>query len=165
EERQKEWLAVKEVKKTGEEGYEYEIVYAKDGARRSVTVQPEQSHKGPYTEEEVAKRASEIPDLTVEQLFVSDPATSQGDKSKLFTVLTAEKTPDLVQASIVRLLGDKLESTYLKEPVLDPEGEGKAKGTTKGARLEFVDQEENGQPKYGSPAHLTMLLEREFSKH
>jgi SecD/SecF fusion protein len=164
EERQKEWLAVKEVKKAGE-GYEYEIVYAKDGARRSVTVQPEQSHKGPYTEEEVAKRASEIPDLTVEQLFVSDPATSQGDKSKLFTVLTAEKTPDLVQASIVRLLGDKLESTYLKEPVLDPEGEGKAKGTTKGARLEFVDQEENGQPKYGSPAHLTMLLEREFGKH
>jgi SecD/SecF fusion protein len=165
EDRQKEWLAVKEVKKIGEEGYNYEIVYAKDGATRTVTVQPEQAHKGPYTPEEVAKRASEIPDLTVEQLFVSDPDTSQGDKSKLFTVLSAEKTPDLVQASIVRLLGEKLGRTYLKEPLLDPEGEGKAKGMTRGAKLEFVDKEENGEPKYGSPAHLTMVLEREFGKH
>src|SRR5205823_2672735 len=101
-------------------------------------------------------------DLSVEQAIVSDPDLSQGNASKLFTVRTSEKAPELVQASVDRLLGDEQQKILLKDPVIDPNVDEKARRpVTKGATLEFIDPTTK-ESAYASPAQVNMLLEREF---
>src|SRR5262249_15606470 len=54
-------------------------------------------------EEAVAKRASELPDWSVEMIYLSQQR-EEGGKSRFFTVRTTEMEPDLVQVSVDRLL-------------------------------------------------------------
>src|SRR5439155_9140614 len=111
---QKELLAVQNVKQLDEEGRSFAITYA-DGKTRQISL------PNAMTEEELKAHAQILPDLSVEQTIVSDPDLSQGKASKLFTVRTSEKAPELVQASVDRLLGDEQQRILLKEPpLIDP---------------------------------------------
>ncbi len=49
------------------------------------------------------QRASHLPDVSVEQMFLSGESFAEG-KSRYFTVRTTEKQPELVRASLDRLL-------------------------------------------------------------
>jgi SecD/SecF fusion protein len=85
--------------------FDYTITYA-DQTTISVTL----SHKPEGdTEEEMARdvtaRASSLPDISVEQMFLSGESYPEG-KSRYFTIRTTEKQPELVNASLDRLLRD-----------------------------------------------------------
>jgi SecD/SecF fusion protein len=144
EERQRDALAVKEVKQLDTDGRAFEIVYA-DGATRKINV------PNTMTTDQVAQQAKLLPDLSVEQIFT--PTFSEGNKSSLFTIRTSEKSPELVQASIDRLLGDLQKKITMNFTY--PAGDAKH------AALEFTDPSTN-LPVYASPAQVSSLLEREF---
>ncbi|MCI0457534.1 MAG: protein translocase subunit SecD, partial [Gemmataceae bacterium] len=141
EERQKQLLQVQNIKPLDTEGRAFEIIYA-DGVTRKVGL-PNAARP-----EDLRQRASRLPDLSVEQIFLSSPEFSEGNKSRFFTIRTSEKAPELVQATIDRLLGDLQKKIELKSYQIEDD--------RKAAVLEFTEGE------YASPAQVTMLLEREF---
>jgi SecD/SecF fusion protein len=105
----------------------YTIKY-KDGTSTTVTL----SHKpNGNTEEEmdsdVAARASHLPDVSVEQMFLSGESYSEG-KSRYFTIRTTEKQAELVQASLDRLLRDENGKSLMNGAVMNlPETKVKVK--------------------------------------
>ncbi len=143
EKAQAEKLAVKEVKQRDDKG-DYEVVYDDDTTRKVYVNKTQEGKLVPTAE--VKRRAEQLPDLSVEQIFAS--GYSEGDRSRLFTVRTQEMSPDLVQASIGRLLAGKLHQTLLTEYTLSEDG--------KTATLHFSD--------FASPAQVQMLLERQFKQ-
>lgn len=85
--------------------YVFEITYA-DGSKATVTLTEKPA--GATAEEmqaSVKRRAEELPDYSVEQIFLSGESYKEG-KSKYFTVRTTERQRDLVQVSLDRLLRD-----------------------------------------------------------
>jgi SecD/SecF fusion protein len=140
-ERQKERLNVQQVNQLDTEGHSFDILYS-DGTKRTVTLSDR------FTPEELKERATELPDLSVEQIFLSSYAEDNAHgQSRFFTIRTSEKAQDLVRVSIDRLLGDlqkKIGLTF----VLDK--------NNKGATLDFTD--------YASPAQMKMLIDREFGR-
>jgi protein-export membrane protein SecD/preprotein translocase SecF subunit len=64
---------------------------------------------------EMRRRAEELPEPSIEMIYHSDKELSQGEKSRLFTVRTTEKSPELVSSSLGRLLGGDLEKIRLKD--------------------------------------------------
>jgi SecD/SecF fusion protein len=145
---QREKLAVKEVKQLDDQG-NYQIVYADDTVR-DVYVNKDQDGKL-VTPAEVKRRAQQLPDYAVEQIFARD--YSSGDRSRLFTVRTQEMSPDLVQASIGRLLRDKDGNSLLQQTLLSGytvSDDGKT------ISMQFSD--------FASPAQVQMLFEREFKR-
>jgi SecD/SecF fusion protein len=104
------------------------------------------------------KRASQLPDLSVEQNFLSD---SSGDKSRFFTIRTTEKEPELVQAAVDRLFrGDEKDENGKTKSLLATSQlqviPGKETWT-----LKFIDPVSN-EPRYAAEAYIRTLLEREF---
>jgi SecD/SecF fusion protein len=139
QERQKDRLNVADVKQLDSEGHAFDILY-QDGTKRTVTLSDK------FTSEEVKARAKELPDLSVEQIFLSRFAEDNAqNKSRFFTIRTSEKAQDLVRVSVDRLLGNLQKQIELKY-TLDK--------NNKGATLEFTD--------YASPAQMKMLIDREF---
>jgi SecD/SecF fusion protein len=145
EQRQKELLAVKDVKPLDSEGMQYQITYADDVTRRVAL-------PNPATPEQMKERAQVLPDVSVETIFPTSQA-DYGNKSRYFTVRTSEKAAELVQASIGRLLGDQLKRMQMSFTV---ERDGKT------AILRFTDPAKPGEPVYASPSQVQMLLEREL---
>jgi len=107
---------------------------------------------------------SELPEPSVEQIFISAPGYTDGDKSKLFTVRTPLDTPDSVQRvqdAINRCLGkgdegngpDLLKIINLSSYQILPDG--------KGATLSFIDPVTT-DPAFTSRAQVSMLLGREL---
>lgn len=159
EDNQKKLLRVVDAKEVpGSDGLAYDITYLNpDGAQTTRTIhfpnRPGEGEGGKVkTAEErleiVKKRASELPDVSVEQIF---QGFAGGDESELFTVRTSEKAPELVQASIVRLLGDELKRIRMSFEVVKPGRE---------AVLTFTDPTTK-EPAFASPTQVTVLLERE----
>ncbi len=97
---------------------------------------------------------SDLPDLSIEQIFVNSPEFSQGDRTKLFTVRTAERDADKVQTTINKLLGDKLARTEMTYELGSQPKE-------KTAVLDFKDPT-TGKPAFASRAQVSMLLARQF---
>jgi SecD/SecF fusion protein len=154
------------VKQLDTEGRAFEITYS-DGEKRKIEL------PNAATEQEVQRRASTLPDLSVEQIFLRDAEFTQGGESKLFTVRTSEKAPDLVQVSITRLLshtpdkGDVLWKIEMQDfKVGDP-----GAPMTKTATMSFIDpakinpDTKKPEAAYASPAQVSMLLERELRAH
>jgi SecD/SecF fusion protein len=125
EKRQEELLQVSKVEQNDADGFSFTITYS-DGSVRKVDL------PNVATPAEVERRASVLPDLSVEQIFVDKPGFTDGNKSKVFNIRTTEKAPDLVQASINRLLGDKLEKIQM---IFYPD-----QVTARGAILKFYPQ-------------------------
>jgi SecD/SecF fusion protein len=155
EENQKKRLQVAkviEVPVPGREGLIFDITYQnEDGTQTTRTIQ---FPNKPKNIDEVKQRAQELPDLSVEQIFLSSE-TDTGNLSRHFIVRTSEKAPELVQASITRLLGNRLKKIEMEDSKVDKEG--------RTAELAFKDPS-GKEAAYASPGQVTMLLEREFEK-
>jgi SecD/SecF fusion protein len=144
---------VVEDKVPGKEGLIFDITYEnEDGTQTTRTIQ---FPNKPKNIDEVKERAQHLPDLAVEQIFLSSD-TDTGNLSRHFTVRTSEKAPELVQASITRLLGDRLKRIEMEDPKIDKDG--------KTAELAFKDPS-GSEEVFASPGQVTMLLEREFEKN
>src|SRR5262249_30769244 len=101
----------------------------------------------------------QLPDLAIEQIFLSDPDFSQGDTSKIFTVRTSDKNADEVQREISKVLGDKLKRIEIKEYSITKDDKGNAIK----AVLEFIDPATGGEG-YASPAQVARLLSENLGK-
>ncbi len=144
---------VKELNIAGEQGLAYAITYAGDPTPRTIHLPNRPEGATPEAREAAVKRrAEELPDLSVEMIFRGNVITS-GNETDYFNVRTTEKAPELVQASIVRLLGDALKKTDIA--VL--------KETPKTADLEFRHPGSKGVA-YASPSLVDTLLRRECQK-
>jgi SecD/SecF fusion protein len=109
EEEQKEKLKVAKVKQVGDDRHTYEITYApfpgsKLPESRTVYINDPKGDSRGEREEDVRRRAEQLPDWSVEQVFLTSDKEATNDKSRYFTVRTPEKEAQLVQASIDRLL-------------------------------------------------------------
>ena len=84
----------------------YEIAY-EDGGTAVVTFvnAPDGADQAARTDD-VKRRASELPGLSVEQVFLGGESYGS-NKSRSFTVRTTEKEPELVQVMLDRLLRDE----------------------------------------------------------
>ncbi len=97
----------------------YTIKYD-DGTSTTVTL----SHKpNGNTDEEMAAdvvaRASQLPDISVEQTFRNDEPSYPEGKSRHFTIRTTEKQAELVEASLDRLLHDENGNSLLYGAVMN----------------------------------------------
>ncbi|MBN9120943.1 MAG: protein translocase subunit SecD [Planctomycetes bacterium] len=156
---QKSNLAVKDVfwenKPTGDtpvNTWVYTITYA-DGEKTTVTLteKPGGPNASPeQMEADVKERASALPDVSVEQMFLSGEDYPMG-KSKRFTIRTTEKQRALVQASLDRLLRDEKGKTLLDAATMTP-------GPVTGAVVNITFD------KPTSLAFTTELFAREFKK-
>jgi SecD/SecF fusion protein len=123
-------------------------IHYQDGSTRDVEL------PNLATPDQVKARAEELPDLSVQQIFVSSSRYTEGDRSSLFTVRTSEKAPELVQIAIDRLLGDKLARVELTKFQVEPIKDDPKRA--KDAVLFFAD--------YVSPTQVRAILEREFKR-
>ncbi len=99
--------------------------------------------------------ASDLPDYSIEQVFVNDPALTEGDKSALFTVRSSEQHPALVQTIVNYKLGaawgkavqdpidqgDLLKRIVMEKPIIDEHN-----GLAKTAILNFVKSTDDFAP-------------------
>jgi SecD/SecF fusion protein len=110
---------------------------------------------------------TELPDLSVEQIFISSGAYSEGTRSKLFTLRTSEKDVNKVQDAINEILGPRartdlnptdirLKTIYLAsfEPL--PGGREMA--------LSFTADPDGRHPDFASRAQVSMLLANQLRK-
>jgi SecD/SecF fusion protein len=104
---------------------------------------------------EELERNSDLPDLSVESIFVNNPEYSQGGLTKLFTVRTSDKNPQVVQSKVSAVLGDRLEKVSLLPPAIDPDN--------KHAVLSFVEPGSN-KPTFASRSQVSLLLTNELTK-
>jgi SecD/SecF fusion protein len=98
---------------------------------------------------DVAARASKLPDVSVEQMFLSGESYPDG-KSRYFTIRTTEKQPELVRATLDRLLRDKDNKSLMAGATLETKITGAV------AELTFS--------KPTSKSYMQELLDREFKK-
>jgi SecD/SecF fusion protein len=112
----------------------------------------------------------DLPDLSIGQVFLNAPEFSQGERTKIFTVLTTEKNADDVQRKISELLGPKLKRIEVKDYKIVPD-EKDPKNATK-AVLEFADPSTGDRDKpetwkddYASPAQVGRLLAENLGKN
>lgn len=115
EEAQRTKLAVKpgpdsivwENKGKQENMWRFTITYA-DNTQRTVELTAQPGGPGATEEEMIAdlrERASHLPDVSVEQMFLSGDKDKYGQgKSRYFTLRTTERQPSLVRVSLDRLL-------------------------------------------------------------
>jgi SecD/SecF fusion protein len=88
--------------------YVYEIRYGtdpRDTATVTLTHKPEGADEAAMAKDVLA-RARHLPDVSVEQVFLSDEPDYGESRSRYFTVRTTEKQKELVQVSLDRLLRD-----------------------------------------------------------
>jgi SecD/SecF fusion protein len=147
-------LQVREAKQLGDDPRSYRIVFA-DGESRDVVLANTPPGQSPSDREtNVKERAGVLPDWSVEQVFLSaDPHLNADEeragKSRYFTVRTTEKEPEIVLASIDRLMRSGGQSLLQKVKMETPVINGRR------VELNFSD--------YASPAYVKMLLERQLA--
>lgn len=137
-------LKVAKVTQTDREGHEFDVLYEGESEPRRVTVAVA------ATEQEIKDRAGVLPDVSIEQIY---KGYAGGQASDQFTVRTSEKSPELVQAMVSRLLGDKLKRILMDYQVRE---------AGRDANLSFLEASGEKQPAYASQSQVRGLLEREF---
>lgn len=159
EENQKKRLAVKpgndaiiwENRPVGDEKvntWEYTITYA-DNTKSTVTLTAKpDGATDDEMREDIRQRASHLPDVSVEQMFLSGENYEQG-KSRYFTIRTTEKQRGLVQVSLDRLLSNDKGESLMDAAVMSP---GPVTGPV--VTLDF--------DKPTSPGRTKEIFEREF---
>jgi SecD/SecF fusion protein len=105
---------------------------------------------------------TDLPDLSVEQLFISAPGYTDGRKSKLFTVRTAEKDVKKVSDAINRVIGGDTGTVRLKKILIDTV---ELLPDNKTISLSFVDPPRNAddkekRPVFASRAQVSAELNR-----
>jgi SecD/SecF fusion protein len=137
-------LRVTKVEQTDKEGREFDVWYEGESTPRHITIAV------PTRAEDMKERAGQLPDLSLEQIFKGYVG---GDQSNQFNVRSSEKSPELVQAAVSRLLGDKLKRITMKYDITEP-------GQT--AVLRFFGAGGGTEKTYASPSQVQNLLQREF---
>jgi SecD/SecF fusion protein len=147
----------------------YTITYGdKDNSTATVTL----SHKpdgdtDEAMEKDVVARASRLPDISVEQMFLSGETYDQG-KSRYFTIRTTEKQPELVRASLDRLLRDENgKSLMFGATMAFADTKIKVKGTDGKEQEQAVPVASDGKVELEfsrptSRSYVQELLDREF---
>jgi SecD/SecF fusion protein len=104
---------------------------------------------------------TDLPDLSVEQIFLSSPEYTQGTKSKLFTLRTSERRVDEVQNKINEKLGKDGPDpdVRLKRVDLDYHAFPDGREVT----LSFTDPDTHA-PAFASRAQVSMQLTKLFQK-
>src|SRR5262249_24613619 len=105
------------------------------------------------------------PDWAVEQIFLSEHREADPNRSRFFTVRTTEKEPDLVQATLDRLLVDEDGKPLLKKVLMTFDEEALLKNGRE-TRGEVYESTPNGkrseQRTSASPSFVTTLLTRQL---
>jgi SecD/SecF fusion protein len=130
--------------------YDFEITYAD---KATTTVSLTQKPAGNTVEEvenSVKEMAQHLPDVSVEQLFVGDKRYD-GGRSEYFTIRTTERQPELVRATLDRLLRDDQGTPLVASTDVT------AKSVT-GPVVELTFDRTT------SPSRIRDLLDREFRK-
>jgi SecD/SecF fusion protein len=176
EENQKKMLNVEVKERAGSNGLQYVLTYKNDdGSTESRTVnlanaplpdpKDEASLAGilPRREALLKERASQLPDASVEQLFVDFTSesgveqTAQGDASPHFAVRTSEKEPEIVQATLDRLLRTDSGAPLMQKVYMKSEPMG-----SKAYRLRFYGDAKGAQEGAGSVSFVKSLFQREL---
>jgi len=138
------------------DGKRFSITFAGDGPegdRTFLVALPNKAEGATREEREksIAERASSLPDVAVEQIFLSSEPNT-GGATRFFTVRSSEKAPELVQVAVFRLFNEG-GTPLLKQVLLN-----KFEVTNQGrqAQLEFSEE--------ASPGQVRMLLDREADK-
>jgi SecD/SecF fusion protein len=170
EEKQKELLHAN-AKELDEAGQVYWLWYGdgsdSDKSKHKVTL----ANKPPgNTPEErannVKERASQLKDLTVEQIFLSSKREDDPDRSRFFSIRTTEKEPEIVQSVLGRLLQDDKGQDLLQKVEMLSTVAKKGQGIE--FRIEFVEAGATGaegqtkKPISASPSFVTTLFTREL---
>jgi SecD/SecF fusion protein len=107
---------------------------------------------------------ADLPDLAVEQIFISAPGYTDGTKSKLFTIRTSEKDAEKVKREINRVLGqgtaDKQGPGLLKTIAL---ADYSFLPDNKTVTLSFVDPETR-KPAFASRATVSMFIGKKLAE-
>jgi SecD/SecF fusion protein len=117
----------------------------------------------------VAERASRLPDVSVEQTFLSNESYEMG-KSRRFTIRTTEREPELVRTALDRLLRDKEGNTLLDTATMSfPQQEIEVERDGQKVKRSVPVLEPDGKIKLTfdkptSRSFVLELLEREFRK-
>jgi SecD/SecF fusion protein len=133
--------------------YIYEIRYA-DGDKTVVTLaNPPEGATEEARLENVRQRAARLPGLSVEQVFLTgDRDVLPAGTSRSFTVRTTEREPELVQASLDRLLRDETTGEQLLQAA-----------NVTGIRVEGpIATVTTDRP--ASPGYLRRFVERELKR-
>ncbi len=114
-------------------------------------------------------RAAELPDPSVEQIFLTQDfktadAAHDQSRSPNFTVRTSEKEPELVQASLDRLLRDPKTGQPLMKKVYMAYDQNFDPAKNRELRLSFFDDKEHTKPATASPSFVKSLFSREIQK-
>jgi SecD/SecF fusion protein len=96
-----------------------------------------------------------LPDLSIEQIFVSGDQTTAGNASRFFTVRTSEKDIKKVFAYVQSRLGDDLKRIKVSQIKIVKPGQE--------AELYFRTQD-GKEPDYASPAQVQLLMSEELGK-
>ena len=119
----------------------------------------------------IQERASHLPDASMEQIFVSvdfkgEAVNTGGElaKSPNFTVRTSEKEPELVQASLDRLLRDKDGAPLMKKVYMKFDKDFVFSATNRETRLSFYEDPAFTKPATASPSFVKALFNRELQK-
>jgi SecD/SecF fusion protein len=163
ENRQKELLHAQS-RELDERGQVYEVWYGdgsdKDATKHKVTLaNPPPGATADARAKNVAERASHLPDLTVEQIFLSSFREQDPDRSRFFSIRTTEKEPEIVQAALDRLLQENGKDLLQKVEMKD---EPIKKG--RDYRIRFFESGGQGAPNpiSASPSFVTTLFAREL---
>ncbi|MCS6851164.1 MAG: protein translocase subunit SecD [Gemmataceae bacterium] len=170
-ENQQAKLQVAQVIQKDDEGRKFEIKYT-DGTSSGLVQLPNRAAGETKEERErdVARRASQVPDLSVEQIFMGED--SGIGVSRFFTVRTSEKAPDLVLVSLDRLLTDAQGKKLLKRIDMNEAllyaGDGK---WVPASQLKDPNQEVKNPrwavlpfSDFASPSRVRSVLETQFAE-
>jgi SecD/SecF fusion protein len=169
EERQKEMLQAEAKMVPGSDGRQFELWYVNPGGGKSEVRAVSLANKieGDTPEDKVKNfvtRASQLPDVSVEQIFPSFAKEANEHESRFFNVRTTEKEPELVQAELDRLLrvkDDKGQWHELLKKVRMNWDEAQLAKTQKETRITFTEPD-TGKPTTASPSFIKTLLMREL---
>jgi SecD/SecF fusion protein len=141
-------LKVERVERKDDSGFLFDMTFA-DGSTSTVRL-PKAATGATKAEQEqdVKERASQLPDWSVVQIFVTDKENTRGgNSSRRFEVRSTEKAADLVQLAVSRLLREG-NTSLLEQATFD------FNANNRHAALTF------NHP--ASPGYLKLLLDRAF---
>lgn len=157
EERQKKMLQVGDLREI--ESNTYEVTYVLDGRKTSHVLRLSSPPEGDTPEarlESLKARLSNLPDWSVEQIFLTTDSALEG-KSRFFTVRTTERQSAVVQAILTRLFTDP----NTGESMLVSSRMAFTPGSQGEWTLDFTQPKSN-EPAYTSVSFVKTLLDQEF---
>jgi SecD/SecF fusion protein len=171
-------LEVSKVEQLDEQGRKFRITYAQGTPQDVMLPATPEGNDTVEREKNVRQRASTLPDVSVEQIFLTGEDNS-GNRSRYFTIRTSEKSSGLVQLSIDRLLTGPDGASLLKKiDMYDPLVQLKGVGAEQGKAGAWVPLAEVKDPAvlkdprvivlrfsdFASPGHVTTLLKGQFEQ-